>query len=106
MERKSFFVLNYKDPQEEKSITLKALNISDSDLGLSFIKVSDFVFNTENLSVINPEEEKLRKRLESTKSLHLNIYSILSIEEIGLDHEGLRFQKDKSNLVVFPNSPT
>lgn len=106
MEKKSFFIINYKDPQEKKNITLKALTISDSNLGLSFVKVSEFIFNTENLSVINPEEEKLKKRLEKTKSLHLNIYSIVSIEEIGLDHEGLRFQKDKSNLVIFPSSPT
>lgn len=106
MEERNFYILSYKDPMDGKVVSLKAKTISDSNLGLSFIKISDFLFNTENLSVINPEEEKLQKKLEHTKSLHLSIYSILSIEEVGKTNVGLSFEKNKANLVVFPSSPT
>jgi hypothetical protein len=34
------------------------------------------------------------------KTLHLSIYSIISIQEVGMEHKGLYFKKDKSNLVV------
>lgn len=63
--------------------------------------ISDFKFDT-NKVVVDPEEENLAKRLKDVKSLHLSIYSIVSIEEVGTDHEGLKFQKDKSNLFVLP----
>jgi hypothetical protein len=57
------------------------------------------VFDTKSV-VINPEEEEQKRRFEHVKTLHLSIYSIISIEEVGADHKGLAFKKDKSNLVV------
>ena len=41
-----------------------------------------------------------RRRFEGVKTLHLSIYHIISIEEVGLAHKGLKFKKDKSHLVV------
>jgi len=32
------------------------------------------------------------------------MYLILSVQEVGRDHEGLKFEKDKSNLVVLPGN--
>ena len=95
------FVVTYRDPKDGQVISLKAKDIRDSSLGLSFVAISDFVFDTKAL-VITPEEESLKKRLENVKSLHLSIYTILSIAEIGLNHKGLAFKKDKSNLLVLP----
>ena len=54
--------------------------------------------------VVNPEEEDLKRRFGDVKTLHISIYTIISIEEIGPAHKGLQFKKDKSNLLVLPGS--
>ncbi|MEK6554852.1 MAG: DUF1820 family protein [Bdellovibrionota bacterium] len=95
----SYYVIHYRDPQSGENIDLKARQIGDSTLGLSFVSVSDFVFDSSTL-VIKPSEDQLRKRLENVKSLHLSIYTILSIEEVGVTK--LKFKNDRSNLVSFP----
>jgi hypothetical protein len=77
--------------------------VTDSSLGLSFIAVSGFVFSSSTL-VVNPEEEDLKRRLGNVKTLHLSIYTVISIEEIGTSHKGLQFKKDKSNLLVLPGT--
>lgn len=103
MKNKTFYIINYKDPKDNKTVALKAGKVSDSSLGLSFISVSDFIFDSGTL-VVNPAEEDLKRRFEHVKTLHLSIYTILSIEEVGPDHNGLKFKKDKSNLVVLNTS--
>lgn len=95
----TFYAVTYREPVEGKIMTVKVKKIADSSLGLGFIKLSDFRFKTNPL-LVNPAEENLRKKLENVKSLHLNIYSILSIEEIGMENSGLKFDNDRSNLVV------
>ncbi len=97
----TFFVINFRNPMSNKIVSLKAGTIRDSSLGLSFIEVSDFKFNLSG-PVINPAEEELKSRYEGVKRLHLTIYSVLSIEEVGEDHKGLSFQEDKSKLIVLP----
>ena len=97
------FVVSYRDPVEQKTISIKVNKVDDSPLGLSFIRISDFVFDSNSL-VVNPDEENLKKRLENTRSLHLSIYTILSIEEVGHNQAGLRFKTDKSNLMVLPTA--
>lgn len=96
---KDYFYISYRDQTDGKVVSLKAKNVSDSSLGLSFIAISDFIFDTGSL-VVNPAEEDLKKRFEGVKTLHLSIYSILCIEEVGPGHKGLKFNKDRSNLVV------
>ncbi len=103
----SVFLIHFKDPKDGKNATLKAREVYDSPLGLSFVCISDFIFDTESV-VVKPSEEHMRKRLENVISLHLSIYSIISIEEIGENvndepRPTLKFKKDKSNLLVFPN---
>ncbi len=95
----TFFIVTYRDPQEDKVLSVKARMVVDSSLGLSFVAISDFMFDTDSL-VLNPAEEDQKKRFEGVRSLHLSIYTIISIEEVGADHKGLQFKKDKSNLVV------
>ena len=97
------YVVTYRDPVEDKIVSLKARKISDSSLGLAFVRISDFVFDTDAL-VVKPEEEALRKKFEDVKSLHLSIYSIVSIMEVGKKHSGLKFENDKCQLVVLPTA--
>ena len=95
----TFYLISYRDAKDAKVLTLKAKTVMDSSLGLSFVAISDFVFDTKSV-VINPEEEDQKRQFEGVKTLHLSIYTIISIEEVGEDHKGLKFKKDKSNLVV------
>ena len=98
----TYYVITYRDPKDEKVISLKANCVTDSSLGLSFVAISDFIFDTNSL-VLNPAEEDQKKRYEDVKALHLSIYTIISIEEVGGDNKGLKFRKDKSNLIVLSN---
>ncbi len=98
---KTLFLIHYRDPKSGEIVSLKAHRIYDSPLGLSFVCISDFVFE-ENPLLIKPSEEHLKKRLENVKSLHLSIYSIISVEELGEEGASLKFKRDKSNLVVLP----
>jgi len=95
----TFYLITYRDAKDAKVLILKAKTVTDSSLGLSFVAISDFVFDTKSV-VINPEEEDQKRQFEGVKTLHLSIYSIISIEEVGEEHKGLKFKKDKSNLVV------
>jgi hypothetical protein len=100
--QETFYLITYrdvKDVKDTKILTLKAKTVTDSTLGMSFVAISDFVFDTKSL-VIDPGEEDQKRQFEGVKTLHLSIYSIVSIEEVGESHKGLKFQKDKSNLVV------
>ena len=99
----SCFIITYRDPVSEKQLSVKAATVADSTLGLSFIAVSDFIFDQGAL-VVDPQEEDMKRRFEDVKTLHLSIYTVLSIEEVGSQHKGLRFKKDKSNLLVLPGN--
>lgn len=100
-DQETYFVITYRDARDNKPVSVKAHRVTDSSLGLSFIAVSDFYF-ADNALVVNPEEEQQRKRFENVKQIHLSIYSVIAIEEVGKDHRGLKFKKDKSNIVVLP----
>ena len=102
-DKKTFYIINYRDPKDNKTLELKARKVTDSTLGLSFIAISDFIFDSSSL-VVNPAEEDLKRKLEHVKTLHISIYSILSIEEVGAAHRGLKFKKNKSNLTVLNSS--
>ena len=97
--KETYYIITYRDPKNGAITAIKAKTVTDSSLGLSFIAISDFVFSTGSL-VVDPTEEDLKKRFENVKSLHLSIYTIISVEEVGAEHQGLSFKKDKSNLVV------
>jgi len=102
--KESYYLITYREPKDGQIVTLKSRKVSDSSLGLSFIALSDFIFDTNGL-VVNPAEEDLKKHFTNVRTLHLSIYTVLSIEEVGSEHKGLAFEKDKSNLVVFPTTP-
>ncbi len=100
---RTFFVISWRDPSDEGKIrSLKARRIEDSDLGPTFVCLSDFVFDTGGL-VIDPEEEDLKRRFAETKRLHISIYNVLSIEERGPRHKGLSLDQERSSVVFLPS---
>ncbi len=100
---KNHYVVHYRNPADGKTVSLKARTIRDSSLGLTFVAISDFILKSDSL-VVNPEEEAQQKRFESIKTLHISIYHIISIEEVGTSPDGLTFKKDRSNLVMLPGT--
>lgn len=101
----TFYQIHYRDPRDGRHQSIKAKKIKDSSLGLSFISISDFVFDDDS-PIVNPDEEAKKLEFEHVKTLHLSIYSILSVTEVGEHKKGLSFKKDKSNLLVLTNDPT
>lgn len=99
--QESYFLIHYRDPKDGQIVALKAQRIQDSSLGLGFVRVADFFFETEGM-VVQPTEVQLQKRFENVASLHLSIYSIVSVEEIGLKAKPLKFKRAKSNVIAFP----
>jgi hypothetical protein len=99
---KNSYIVTYRDPLDSKVTELKANRVEDSSLGLTFVAVSDFVFEESGL-VVDPAAEDLKRRFEGVKTLHLSLYSILSVQEVGAGR-GLRFKRSKSNLVLMPTS--
>lgn len=98
-------MVTFKDPVENKVVVLKAKKVEDSSLGLSFISISDFIFETNSI-LVNPASDKLKEKFKNTKSLHLSLYSIISITEEGQEHLGLAFDQDKSKLLTIPTGPS
>ncbi len=102
LKNETYYIINFRDPKDGKPVTLKAKNVVDSKLGLSFISISNFIFS-DNLSFVNPTEENMKKTYSNVKALHISIYSIISIEEVGFDNKGLEFKNDRSNLIMLTN---
>ncbi|MCB0378741.1 MAG: DUF1820 family protein [Bdellovibrionales bacterium] len=103
-DKNTCYYINYRDPKDASLVTLKAKTIEDSSLGLSFVAISDFVFETDSI-LVNPEEEAKKLQFEDVKTLHLSIYSIVSIAEVGEHKKKLEFKNDKSNLFVLKSDP-
>ena len=101
---KTFYLVHYRDPSDGTHQSIRARTIKDSSLGLSFVAISEFVFE-ENSILVNPDEEAKKLEFEAVKTLHLSIYSILSISEVGEHKKNLSFKNDKSNLLVLTNDP-
>ena len=95
------YLVTWRDARNGEIMTLRVRQIRDSTLGLTFVALSDFVWESSS-PIVNPAEEALARRFEQTKTLHLSIHAIVSIEEIGADHQGLSFEKDRANLLTFP----
>jgi hypothetical protein len=101
---KTYFLIHYRDTRTGEHQSIKAKNIKDSSLGLSFVAISDFLFDEGGI-LVNPDEEAKKLEFESVRTLHLSIYSILSVSEIGEHKKNLTFKQDKSNLFVLNNDP-
>jgi hypothetical protein len=96
--------VTFRTPDEGQLSTLKVREVGDSDLGPGFVCISGFVFDTGSV-LLNPTEDALARRYENVRRLHLNVFAIQSIAEIGVEHPGLKLDQDRSNLVVLP-TPT
>lgn len=101
----SHYVVTFRDPDKntpERITSLKARTITDSNLGLGFICVSNFIFSSSSGIVVDPTSDALRARYEHTKSLHLGLHQILAVEEVGDEHPGLTLTTERSNLLNLP----
>ncbi len=101
----SHYIVTFRDPDKsapERTSALKVRTITDSNLGLGFIRISDFIFAPKSGIVLDPSADALRVRYENTKSLHLGIHQLISVEEIGEEHKGLALAADRSNLINLP----
>lgn len=95
------FVVTYKDAKESKVLTLKARHIRDSSLGPAFVELSDFLFEGSGL-ILNPSDEEVKEHFQDVRRLHLSIYHIITIEEVGKTNRGMKLKKEKSNVVMLP----
>ena len=95
------FAITFRNPEDGSTTVLRARRVTDSDLGPSFVCISDFVFETGS-RVLNPAEEALARKYEHTRRLHLNLFAIQAIAEIGGAPQALELEQDRSNLLVLP----
>ena len=99
------FRVTYRDPKDGQLTSLTVRTIDDSSLGLSFVALSDFVFETSTI-LVDPKMESKKLEFEDIKVLHLSIYSIVSIAEVGEHKKPLSFKHDKANLLLLkPEDP-
>lgn len=56
--------------------------------------------------LVDPASEALARRFENTRRLHLNVFTIQSIAEIGVDHPGLKLDPERGNVVLLPSPRT
>jgi hypothetical protein len=98
------YVVTWRDARTNDIVSVRARKVGDSPLGLVFVSISDFVWETRS-AIVNPTEDALARRFEHTKALHLSVHAIVSIEEVGPDHGGLTFEADRSKVVPFSPGP-
>ena len=103
MENLQCYKVSYRDPKDGKISELKVTKICDSSLGLGFISLSGFIFEKSSI-LVNPEIENQIKEFENIQTLHISVYSIVRIAELGQHLKPLSFENDKSNLVTLPTN--
>ena len=105
MSASSLYVVTYRNPDKaDDNVVVRVRSISDSQLGPTFVSLSEFVFSSSNSGLINPQDEYAKKRFTNTKTLHLSIYSILTIEEVGGGNAGLSLASKEGQILNFdPN---
>ena len=105
MSESNLYVVTYRNPEkQEENITIRVRKINDSNLGPTFIALSDFVFHTAS-KLLNPQDEYAKKRFQKTQKLHLSIYHIVSVEEVG-DEISLSLASKEGDVLFFdPDKP-
>jgi hypothetical protein len=101
---RSYYVVTHRDPTSGKPVSLRVRKVEDSELGPTFVALSDFLFESSS-PIIDPALEDLKKRYENTRKLHLSLYHIVSIEEVGRSNPGLDLSPERSNVIVLPGQP-
>ena len=103
MSDSSIYIVTYRNPEKPaENIEVRVRNVEDSALGPAFVSLSDFVFGTST-GLINPRDEYAKKNFSKTKTLHLSIYNVVTIEEVGDDNPGLKLAPKEG--IVLPFKP-
>lgn len=89
----------FRDPEDGEVVALVARSVTDSALGLGFVCVSDFDF-AQRGAIVDPKQERLQRRFEDVRRMHLHLYAILAIEELGDKPGELAFEHDRSKVIV------
>lgn len=92
------YVVTWKDPVEGEVRRLRCARVEDSTLGLGFVCLAEFDLGSKG-PLVDPRQEALKTQLADVKRLHLNVYSIVSIEELG---DELELVHDRSKVVLLP----
>ena len=101
MSETTHFVVTYRNPEKSSEIIeVRVHSVDDSVLGPAFIALSGFLFHSAT-GLINPRDEYAKKRFQKTKTLHISIYNIITIEEVGDDHPGLHLAPKEGQLLSF-----
>ena len=106
MTETSHFVVTYRNPEKAtENIEVRVRSVDDSILGPAFIALSGFIVHSST-GIINPRDEYAKKRFQKTKTLHISIYNIVTIEEVGEEHPGLQLAPKEGQLLNFdPDRP-
>ena len=103
MSDSSIFIVTYRNPEKsDETIEVRVRNVEDSVLGTAFISLSNFVFGSPT-GLINPRDEYAKNRFSNTKTLHLSIYNVVTIEEVGDENPGLKLARKEG--IVLPFKP-
>lgn len=94
------YSVTFRDQRNNEWVTLKVNEISDSPLGLTFVRLAEFVFGGASPLLVNPAEEALQRRFEGIAALHLSIHAIHTIEEL-VPEATLALEGDRSKIVLF-----
>lgn len=89
--------VTFRSPDDGETQTLRCEEVGDSPLGLGFVTVSGFDFETSSL-IVDPRAQQLEQRFSDVRRLHLHLHAVLCIEE--LSDEVLELQGDRSKLIV------
>jgi hypothetical protein len=89
--------VTFRSPETGDVTSLKCSEVGDSPLGLGFVCVAGLDFGTRG-PIVNPEQDRLARRFEDTRRLHLHIHAVLAIEELTADP--LALDGDRSKLIV------
>lgn len=79
------FIITFRDedhPGNDKRVTLRVSSIGESYLGPSFVKLSGFIFHT-NQMVMEMSDKVARSRYKNTEAIHILSTDIIKVEEVG-----------------------
>lgn len=95
----SLYLVTIPDTRLGRHVVLRVREISDSALGVMFVRLAGFVFDAAG-PIVNPVLEAERERFADTRVLHVNRMSIISIEEVS-DASAPQLTDTPENVLTF-----
>lgn len=105
MSEKTHYIVTFREPGEERATRLRVQIVEDSPLGPAFLTVSGLLFGYGSRTLVDPVEEALQRRFKDVVRLHLQLYNVVSIEEVGDGNPGLSTDVDRSKVIPLQPPP-